>query len=147
MGRMCLLTLFLTLLMAPSLAQAGPARKEAKKDHPGCLVLWFLKDCPLAKVLGVDPFGLYNWKSLCQKYSAFREMKRCEKYLTTEEVEAQEQETGDDEEVHETKEPESDKVDMAGDLSEEGDEKDNDYYVIDGIGPRTPAVWRERSRR
>jgi len=51
---------FIALLALAVATSAG--QKKGKKDHPGCYIFWFLKDCPLSKLAGVDPFGIYPWK-------------------------------------------------------------------------------------
>ena len=41
-------------------------RQSGSLDHPGCLKYFFLPDCPLAAVFGLDPLKHYPWNELCQ---------------------------------------------------------------------------------
>ena len=50
---------------------------EAKKKHPGCLIWWFLPGCPLGKIFGTDPFGIYPWDKFCSQYEAFDDTEFC----------------------------------------------------------------------
>ena len=103
----------------------------------------FLNGCPLAKMFGVDPFGVYNYKLLCKRYSGLRKARQCEKYIKAEEEDDEEEVVAKEvvEEVEE--EEEEDLGDAALDFEvykatpvEEEEEED---YVVEGIGPRTPS--------
>lgn len=52
------------------------AKREVTDTHPGCFHFWFLKDCPLGEVFGVDPFKNYPWRALCQ-YEGLQHMPQC----------------------------------------------------------------------
>ena len=66
----CILSLMFTI------ASSLPA-PSSLPSHPGCTLLWFLPDCPLARVVGVDPFDIYQWEDLCEKYEAFALNEKC----------------------------------------------------------------------
>merc|ERR1712130_882866 len=55
-------------------------------DHPGCAILWFLPDCPLTRVMGVDPFNIYPWDKLCREYSALAKHQVCKEQGEKKEV-------------------------------------------------------------
>lgn len=68
----------LLLLLAINLAVVDPRTIQSrKKEHPGCLVWWFLPDCPLGRIFGGDPFGIYPWKKFCKEYTAFENTEFC----------------------------------------------------------------------
>jgi hypothetical protein len=60
----------------------GLTASNPELKHPGCWVWWFVPDCPLANLFGVDPFHIYPWKKFCKIYSDFANTKVCEKYPT-----------------------------------------------------------------
>ena len=82
MFRLIILLLF---IFSVTLTASSPSRRESgtatstAKSHPGCAVWWFLNDCPLGNLFGVDPFGIYPWKKFCKKYSGLRNTSQCKK--------------------------------------------------------------------
>ncbi len=46
---------------------------------------WFLPQCPLARIFGPDPFGIYPWKRFCKRFSAFDNTDFCLKYKVSQE--------------------------------------------------------------
>jgi hypothetical protein len=65
--------LLLFALLATTVLSSGNATIEKKQHHPGCLIWWFLPDCPLGIMFGGDPFGIYPWAKFCKRYTAFDE--------------------------------------------------------------------------
>ncbi|TRY76493.1 hypothetical protein TCAL_00075 [Tigriopus californicus] len=55
-----------------------------KRTHPGCSIFWFLKDCPLGEIFGVDPFKMYPWEKFCTQYTGFKGIKQCRPFEKTE---------------------------------------------------------------
>ncbi len=101
----------------------------------------FLNGCPLAKMFGVDPFGVYNYKLLCKRYSGLHKAKQCKKYIKAED--------GEEEVVAKEVVEEVEKVEEEEDLGDAAldfevykatpvEEEEEEDYVIEGIGPRTP---------
>ena len=71
------------LLLISGAAFAAPPVKRA--EHPGCMVWWFLPDCPLGKIFGADPLGIYPWEKFCKRYTAFDKTEFCKETVGTRE--------------------------------------------------------------
>lgn len=83
------ITLAISIAISEALA-ATSLRTLSTKEHPGCLVWWFLPDCPLGKIFGADPFGIYPWEKFCERYTAFDETEFCKKTVKAEAAEEME---------------------------------------------------------
>uniref|UniRef100_A0A0K2SZW3 BPTI/Kunitz inhibitor domain-containing protein n=1 Tax=Lepeophtheirus salmonis TaxID=72036 RepID=A0A0K2SZW3_LEPSM len=68
----------MSLLLRITLSIILVSNTIAKEKHPGCMVWWFVPGCPLEKIFGTDPFGIYPWKKFCIEYSDFESIPKCE---------------------------------------------------------------------
>ena len=76
------INIILLLLFSMSMSNAIPINGRCgPKNHPGCLILWFLPGCPLAEISGVDPFEMYPWEELCRDYGDLAKHEVCEDYV------------------------------------------------------------------
>ena len=99
-----------------SSAEGAPevAKETGAARHPGCMIWWFIHGCPLAKVFGTDPFGLYPWEKFCKRYpEAFGGIEECKAFILpdssddiSEAVETNNNEVGQQEEKDTEKEDE-----------------------------------------
>ena len=128
-------------------------RASKKKQHPGCMVWWFLKDCPLGDTFGVDPFKIYPWHKFCVKYTAFDDLPQCKKYQKKADDKEEEVTKKDEEVVVEDEEqPQPEKVEVVEKVEVKDDDKvatDFDELTLEEleaiISPRREP--KERTRR
>lgn len=74
-----IISIILLALIQSDSAQPTSAM-STERTHPGCSIFWFLKDCPLGEIFGVDPFNMYPWEKFCRQYSAFKGIKECQPF-------------------------------------------------------------------
>lgn len=144
MARLCVLVVVTAIVLAGLddgvRARSTAAKKSrARPEHPGCLIWWFLEGCPLGRIFGVDPFGIYPWRKFCRRYPAFTELDQCKKYLKQE---------------HDEREPETEAPEAVSPLAQddegsyfdlEGDDDAVTFEAVDGIEPRKPKALQESS--